>query len=368
MENCFLKWIYIEILATNSLSFCRNNKKCLSPQNCLKTPLRGMCTAQIREKSIRQRGFFSFIFFPSFAQSLLRKGKVLSAILAVKWFSEFAVLFCSQQKRHNYQTKRIFCAFRADVWIPVFHLNPRNRVQFCHCNLNNWPIRSLHTYFLAPGVLTVLVVFWVNILTLFFFTTLGSSLRLMFQWVFVWFHFPVNSYLWWFKPSYLQWSKSPSRTSTPLQHKNLILLQSLLFVARSLILIGSDDCVYFPAGLAVTSTWSFWHKSNTGDMYYGEISRGSVYETSINGQVIGQKRFQFCKFNQSVIFLIRSITFQIRYFWRHWTVADPGFSRGGGANPKGGAPTYILANFSRKLHENEEILGQRGGAHPSRPP
>ena len=45
-----------------------------------------------------------------------------------------------------------------------------------------------------------------------------------------------------------------------------------------------------------------------------------------------------------------------------FTVADPGFPRGGGANPKGGAPTYYLANYSRKLHENEEILGQRGAA------
>ena len=49
-------------------------------------------------------------------------------------------------------------------------------------------------------------------------------------------------------------------------------------------------------------------------------------------------------------------------------VADPGFPRGGGTNPKWGEPTYYLANFSRKLHENEEILGQRGGARPSRPP
>ena len=48
-------------------------------------------------------------------------------------------------------------------------------------------------------------------------------------------------------------------------------------------------------------------------------------------------------------------------------VADPGFPWGGGANPQRGAPTYYLANFSRKLHENEEILG-RGGARPSRPP
>ena len=49
-------------------------------------------------------------------------------------------------------------------------------------------------------------------------------------------------------------------------------------------------------------------------------------------------------------------------------VADPGFPRGGGANPKGGAPTYYLANFARKLHEKEEIWGQRGGVRPSRPP
>ena len=40
-----------------------------------------------------------------------------------------------------------------------------------------------------------------------------------------------------------------------------------------------------------------------------------------------------------------------------------------GANPKGGgAPTYYLANFSRKLHENKEILGQRGARIPRIPP
>ena len=45
-------------------------------------------------------------------------------------------------------------------------------------------------------------------------------------------------------------------------------------------------------------------------------------------------------------------------------MADPGFPRGGGTNPKGGgARTYYLANFSQKLHENEEILGR--GARPS---
>ena len=51
------------------------------------------------------------------------------------------------------------------------------------------------------------------------------------------------------------------------------------------------------------------------------------------------------------------------------SVADPGFPRGGGAKPRGGAPTYYLANFSQKLHENEEISGQRGeGARDARPP
>ena len=50
-------------------------------------------------------------------------------------------------------------------------------------------------------------------------------------------------------------------------------------------------------------------------------------------------------------------------------VADPGFPRGGGANTKGGGvPTYYLANFSGKLHENEEILGQGGARVPRAPP
>ena len=40
--------------------------------------------------------------------------------------------------------------------------------------------------------------------------------------------------------------------------------------------------------------------------------------------------------------------------------ADPGFPKGGGANPRGGTPTYYLTNFSRKLHENKEILAQKG--------
>ena len=52
---------------------------------------------------------------------------------------------------------------------------------------------------------------------------------------------------------------------------------------------------------------------------------------------------------------------------RQWRIQD--FPEEGALIPKGGgAPTYYLANFSRKLHENEESLGQRGGARPSRPP
>ena len=55
------------------------------------------------------------------------------------------------------------------------------------------------------------------------------------------------------------------------------------------------------------------------------------------------------------------------HVWSPKAVADPGFPRGGGANPKVGVPTYYLANFSRKLHENEEILGQKG-VHVSHAP
>ena len=49
-----------------------------------------------------------------------------------------------------------------------------------------------------------------------------------------------------------------------------------------------------------------------------------------------------------------------------YSVADPGFS------PGGGAPTPKSANyfsiFCRKLHENERIWTPRGGVHPWRPP
>ena len=44
-------------------------------------------------------------------------------------------------------------------------------------------------------------------------------------------------------------------------------------------------------------------------------------------------------------------------------VADPGFPRGALTAER--APTYYLANFVQKLHEDEEILG-RGGVGRTR--
>ena len=48
-------------------------------------------------------------------------------------------------------------------------------------------------------------------------------------------------------------------------------------------------------------------------------------------------------------------------------VADPGFPRGGAPTPEG-TPIYYFGHFFRKLHENEEILGQRGSRVPHAPP
>ena len=49
------------------------------------------------------------------------------------------------------------------------------------------------------------------------------------------------------------------------------------------------------------------------------------------------------------------------------SMADPGFPRGGGANPRGGgAPTYDFAKFSQKLHELKES-GPGGGGGLARP-
>ena len=44
------------------------------------------------------------------------------------------------------------------------------------------------------------------------------------------------------------------------------------------------------------------------------------------------------------------------------TLADPGFPRGGGANPRG--PGYDFIEISQKLHENEENSAG-GGASPA---
>ena len=49
-----------------------------------------------------------------------------------------------------------------------------------------------------------------------------------------------------------------------------------------------------------------------------------------------------------------------KLYLRQWQIQD--FPEEGALTPKGGAPTYNLANFSRKLHENEEILGRAGRA------
>ena len=42
-------------------------------------------------------------------------------------------------------------------------------------------------------------------------------------------------------------------------------------------------------------------------------------------------------------------------------MADPGLPRAGGANSRGGAPTYDFAIFSQKLHEIERIWAPGGG-------
>ena len=73
-----------------------------------------------------------------------------------------------------------------------------------------------------------------------------------------------------------------------------------------------------------------------------------------------QKLLIVAKYSAAIVAKLNKIL-TISEQYGQLSVADPGFPRGGGTNPKGGAPTYYLANFSRKLHENEEILGQRGG-------
>ena len=69
--------------------------------------------------------------------------------------------------------------------------------------------------------------------------------------------------------------------------------------------------------------------------------------------------------------LVNFLTFmKLKKIWSdshrfQWRIQD--FSEEGALTPKGGAPTYYLANFSQKLRENEEILG-RGGRASLAPP
>ena len=63
--------------------------------------------------------------------------------------------------------------------------------------------------------------------------------------------------------------------------------------------------------------------------------------------------------------LKRKTVFQKRDKFDVKTVADPGFSRGGGVNPPGGREH---AKFSRKLHEIERIWTPRGGRASLTPP
>ena len=50
---------------------------------------------------------------------------------------------------------------------------------------------------------------------------------------------------------------------------------------------------------------------------------------------------------------------------QHSSVADPGFSPGGGANSQN---CYYFSHFCRKLHENERIWTPRGGRASLAPP
>ena len=63
-----------------------------------------------------------------------------------------------------------------------------------------------------------------------------------------------------------------------------------------------------------------------------------------------------------------AVSSTIEFPLKQWRIQD--FPEEGALTPKGGAPTYYLANFSRKLHENEENFGPEGGGErvPRAPP
>ena len=66
--------------------------------------------------------------------------------------------------------------------------------------------------------------------------------------------------------------------------------------------------------------------------------------------------------NNGLLYIMRNCS--------HYTVAYPGFPRGGGANPKGGAPTYYLANFSQNCMKMKKFWAGGGAslASPLDPP
>ena len=54
-------------------------------------------------------------------------------------------------------------------------------------------------------------------------------------------------------------------------------------------------------------------------------------------------------------------------FRKYYTVADPGFSRGGGVNPPGGGGVNT-PNFPENCMKSKEFGCPGGGVRPSRPP
>ena len=64
----------------------------------------------------------------------------------------------------------------------------------------------------------------------------------------------------------------------------------------------------------------------------------------------------------SFVLLIAHLKFSLPF-----SVADPGFPRGGGANPKGGRQPIIWPIFPENCMKMKKF-GAGGGARPSRPP
>ena len=75
------------------------------------------------------------------------------------------------------------------------------------------------------------------------------------------------------------------------------------------------------------------------------------------------KFFMFCQLISDI--KLSRCNDTVKDFYQY-AVVDPGFPRREFQSRRGPQPTY-LTNFSRKLHENEEILVQRGGHVPYAP-